>query len=137
MVWFQTRAHCMRGDVFDTSTTSSPQRHREKRVLYKSCHLERSEAQPNGVERPCVPWRSPPKSRCFRWANYFNVTPVTLISGYSWFHCIEIPSKVRRKGLPCPGARGETLRSTASGYGPLAWRTRRGTVSRCASWPME
>jgi len=48
-------------------------------------------------------------------ASYFVVTSVTLSAGYSWFHCSEMVSNVRRKGLLWPGARGETPRSTASG----------------------
>src|SRR5580658_9417078 len=57
--------------------------------------------------------QSESQSQSFR--AYFAVTSMTWISGYWWFHCAEMLSKVRRKGWLCPGASGETVRSTASG----------------------
>src|SRR5258708_21305884 len=73
----------------------------------------------------------------FNFRHYFTTTCVTCISGYAWFHCVEMRSKVRRKGLLWPGARGESVKSTASSYGPAVRRTRNGVSSRCAVCPMS
>lgn len=54
-------------------------------------------------------------SGVLRRLRYFTVTSVTRISGNCRFHCAEMPSKVSRKGLLCPGPSGETLKSSASG----------------------
>src|SRR5215467_13750855 len=68
---------------------------------------------------------------------YFVVTSEMRSSGYSWFHCSEMLSKVSRKVLLWPEASGAVLRSTASGYGPEVCRTCSGTSSRWASCPRE
>ncbi len=59
--------------------------------------------------------REPLPSNRVTFRIYFTVTSATFSSGYSWFHCEEMLSKVSRKGLLCPGASGDTLTSTASG----------------------
>ena len=65
--------------------------------------------------------------------SYFKFTSVILSSGAAWFHCSLTCSKISRKGLPSPGARGATTRSTVSGYGPLVRRSLIGTSSICAT----
>ena len=68
---------------------------------------------------------------------YFTVTSVTRISGYCRFHCAEMLSNVSRNGCVCPGASGETPKSTGSRYAPLVRTTCSGTSSRCATCPIS
>src|SRR5207302_10592742 len=48
-------------------------------------------------------------------AIYLATTSVISSSGYWWFHCAEILSKVSRKVLLWPGPSGDALKSTTSG----------------------
>ena len=68
--------------------------------------------------------------------NFEQMPELKWLLGYPWAIGLMILSAIlpylwfRRKGWLCPGARGETLRSTASGYGPPVFSARKGTVSR-------